>query len=77
MVDLILGRAGDIGSVGHLKQAVSLSLKPRCSARSLTAMLWAFDPVKYCAAAPALSVATTRKSTCIPPRSKTLDFVGP
>ncbi len=37
-------------------------------------MLCAFDPVKYCSAAPRLSVATSRRSAWKPPRIRTLDF---
>ena len=40
-------------------------------------MLWALDPVKYCMAAPRLSLGTTRRSAWKPPQIRTLDFVSP
>ena len=39
----------------YVNTPYSFSLKPRPIARSRSAMLWAFDPVKYCIAAPRLS----------------------
>ena len=45
----------------------SFSLKPRPIARSRSAMLCAFEPVKYCIAAPRLSAATSRRSAWKPP----------
>ncbi len=55
----------------------SFNLKPSPMARSRSAMLCAFEPVKYCMAAPRLSAATSRRSACKPPSSSTLDFVSP
>ena len=55
----------------------SFSLKPRASARSRSAMLCAFEPVKYCSAAPRLSGGTSRRSAWKPPESRTLDLVSP
>ncbi len=40
-------------------------------------MLWAFEPVKYCSAAPQLAGGTTRRSAFKPPRNRTLAFVSP
>ncbi len=38
--------------------------------------LWAFEPVKYCSAAPNDSSGTTRRSTWSLPRKRTDIFVG-
>ena len=40
-------------------------------------MLWAFEPVKYCSAAPRLSRGTSRRSAWKPPQISTLDLVSP
>src|SRR4029078_11905690 len=40
-------------------------------------MLWAFEPVKYCRAAPLDPGSTRRRSACRPVPSSTLDFVSP
>ena len=57
-VDPVLVRAGHRDVVVRARyRPYSFSLKPRWSARSRSAMLWAFEPVKYCSAAPRLSRA--------------------
>ena len=58
---------GDRGSspsvrIPVLNTPYSFSFKPRPIARSRNAMLCAFDPVKYCSAAPRLSGGTSRRS---------------
>ncbi len=54
-----------------LNSPYSFSRQPRSSARSRRTMLWAFEPVKYCSAAPRSWAATARRSACRPPRSST------
>ena len=40
-------------------------------------MLWSFEPVKYCQAAPNDSDGTTRRSTWSPSEVRIVSFVGP
>ena len=78
LVDVFLGRAGHACRRPSTRnRPYSFSLKPRPIARSRSAMLWAFEPVKYCRAAPRLSAATSRRSAWKPPARRTLDFVSP
>ncbi len=55
----------------------SLSFQPRSSALSRSAMLWAFEPVKYCMAAPRSSGLTQRRSAWKPSRNRMLALVSP
>ncbi len=64
-------------SVALSNSPYSFSFKPRAMARSRSAMLCAFEPVKYWSAAPRLSAGTSRRSAWKPPRSSTLPLVSP
>ena len=78
LVDALLGLARHASLPVDVGTARTRSASSRAaSARSRSAMLWAFDPVKYCSAAPRLSGGTSRRSAWKPPRSSTLDLVSP
>ena len=69
--------AGDRPRRSASNSPYSFSFQPRSSARSRSAMLCAFEPVKYCSAAPRCSGVTRRRSAWKPPRSSTLALVPP
>src|SRR6266705_284699 len=55
----------------------SFSLRFFACAILRSSMLWACEPVKYCIAAPKHAGSTTRRSTCSPLESSTVDRVSP
>ena len=63
LVDRLLGLAGDPrSSVARRTARTRSACQPRSIARSRSTMLCAFEPVKYCRAAPRLSGGTRRRS---------------
>ena len=77
LVDVLLRSRRRSAVSSASKRPYSFSFQPRSSARSRSAMLCAFEPVKYCRAAPRCSGVTMRRSAWKPPRSSTLALVPP